>query len=133
MMENSSNLLFFDFHFPLFILSNIRCLFLKSMFSTDALIAFMDSKLGYLKIVTAKRPKEKLFGVDDVSENGSLSSKAMNELKKSSGKQRFVMINGKLVESDAKEVPRALRTSVDPDDLARHNHLLQRQYFMHRK
>jgi hypothetical protein len=83
-----------------------------------------ESKLNALKVMT---PKSK----DEFSESGT---------------QKYVVIDGKIVEgqlnsnfSDFKEFiggakPKGLRDFVDkrldPDDLARHQRLLRRQYFM---
>lgn len=76
------------------------------------MIAKAESRLGYLKIVTPKR-------------GGS---------GRSNGRSHFVLREGKMVEgSGASYAKGALKSGVDPDDIAKHNQLMRRQYFMDRK
>ena len=72
------------------------------------LIEKAQSQLGYLKIITPKDSR-------------------------SSGKSSFVLRDGKLVESTGTSFQRgAIKTGIDPDDIARHNRLMRRQHFMDR-
>jgi hypothetical protein len=85
-------------------------------FSLQKLLKLAESRLGYLRVITPREP-------------GRSSGDPKN-----SG--RFILRNGELECGDGVHVrpDMALKTGgVDPDHLARHNHLLQRQHFMHRK
>ncbi|GBG33600.1 Hypothetical Protein FCC1311_098232 [Hondaea fermentalgiana] len=75
------------------------------------LLNLAQSKLGYLKIVTPRTSRD------------------------ATGKARLVLRDGKWVEGSARLMDRAPhdKTSVDADALAKHNYLMERQHFMHRR
>lgn len=73
------------------------------------MINLAESKLGFLKIVTPK------------------------ESRNASGKSHFVLRDGKLVDGRSQQVDRAIKTGIDPEDLARHHRLIRRQHFLERK
>jgi len=96
-------------------LEEIRHRFRENASKKDAdslakLLELAEAKLSYLKIVTPK------------SIRGTKASKT-----------KFIMKDGKLVEGSAQSDKKAFKSGVDPDDLARHHHLMRRQYFMDRK
>jgi hypothetical protein len=73
-----------------------------------------ESRLGFLRVITPREPGQ--------SSGNPLDS------------GRFVMNKAGELEKGAVSLPdKALGNGgVDPDDLARHNYLLERQHFMHR-
>lgn len=76
---------------------------------TEKLVKLCESKLSYIKVVSDKK-----------------------EFKKE--KVRFIMKNGKLIETNDKlNENKAYKSSIDPDDLQKHKYLMERQHFMHRK
>lgn len=69
-----------------------------------------ESRLGYLRIVTPKERRGK------------------------AGKSHFVLRDGKLVDGTGSfHSGGALKTQIDPDDLARHHRLARRQHFLDRR
>eukprot|EP00924_Labyrinthula_sp_SR-Ha-C_P013195 snap_masked-scaffold_12-processed-gene-12.28-mRNA-1 protein AED:0.42 eAED:0.46 QI:0/-1/0/1/-1/1/1/0/132 len=73
------------------------------------LVDLADSKLSYLKIVTPR-------------ETGMTPKK-----------KKFIFKDGEKIEGTSIVDKKAYKSGLDPDDLARHQYLLERQHFMHRK
>mmetsp|Transcript_16210 Transcript_16210/g.18350 ORF Transcript_16210/g.18350 Transcript_16210/m.18350 type:complete len:128 (+) Transcript_16210:167-550(+) len=78
--------------------------------SLKELLELAESRLSYLRVVTPK------------SLRGTKSAKS-----------KFIMEDGKLVEGSTSSDRKAYKSGVDPDDIARHQHLMRRQFFMDRK
>lgn len=83
--------------------------------SLQKLMKLAESRLGFLRVITPSRTP------------GGSSGDPLN-----SG--RFTMRKGELEAGGTMMQDKALKTGgVDPDHLARHKYLLERQHFMHRK
>lgn len=83
----------------------------KSQKEIDGLLKIAQGRLGYIKIVTPRRPENQ------------------------AGVKRFIVKDGSVAEGSDGLARAGLvqHAGIYPDDIARHKYLIERQHFMHRK
>lgn len=85
-----------------------KALAAHSQEQVNELVNFSKEKLSYIKII----------GDSIDRSTGSV--------------EKYIMLNGKLVPGSEKLERKSVKSGMDPDNLAKHKYLLERQHFMHR-